>query len=150
MIESRTTLFIIQTLMCVGCNCCFSPPPAEEIVKFKKEGMRLCAHVRCYLVSANTCEETEVMEHISRLKICYRDIAYTFKRKHTCSVPPLEILPISIAGQYCNALLAYCFRSRKQVQKYEKVSNTQNYFAILKKRRTFAVEKNEIIYRKIE
>lgn len=60
------------------------------------------------------------MEHISRLKICYRDIAYTFKRKHTCSVPPLEILPISIAGQYCNALLAYCFRSRKQVQKYEK------------------------------
>lgn len=81
--------------------------------------MRVCTHVRCYLVSANTFEETGIMEHISRLMICYRDIAYTIKRKHKCSVPPLEILPISIAGQYRNAFLAYSFRSRKQVQKYE-------------------------------
>ena len=69
------------------------------------------------------------MEHISRLKICYSDIAYTIKRKHKCSVPPLEILPISIAGQYRNAFLAYNFRSRKQVQKYEEYSIQQKIFS---------------------
>ena len=26
-----------------------------------------------------------IREHISRLKICYRNIAYTIKRKHKCS-----------------------------------------------------------------
>ena len=57
---------------------------------------------------------------------------------------------ISIKGQYRNAFLAYCFRSRKQVQRYEKVSNTQNFFAILKKRCIFAVEKYVNLYRKIE
>ena len=77
-------------------------------------------------VSPNTFEETGIMEHISRLMICYRDIAYTLKRKHKCSVLPHEIWRIPIIGQYCNAFLAYCFRSRKQVQKYEMFSNRQN------------------------
>ncbi len=76
------------------------------------------------------------MEHISRLKICYLNIAYTFKRKRKCSVPPHEILPISIAGQYCNALFAYCFRSRKRVQRYETISNRQ---IIYDNSRSFAV-----------
>lgn len=79
-------------------------------------------------VSPNTFEETGIMEHISRLKICYRDIAYTLKRKHKCSVLPHEIWRIPIIGQYRNAFLAYSFRSRKQVQKYEKYFIRQKIF----------------------
>ena len=71
-------------------------------------------------VSPNTFEETGIMEHISRLMMCYRDIAYTLKRKHKCSVLPHEIWRIPIIGQYRNAFLAYSFRSRKRLQKYEK------------------------------
>ena len=37
------------------------------------------------------------MEHISRLKICYRDIAYTIKRKQKCSVLLLELWRNSIS-----------------------------------------------------
>ena len=33
---------------------------------------------------------------------------------------------ISVKGLYCNAFLAYSFRSRKQVQKYEYYFNRQN------------------------
>lgn len=71
--------------------------------------MRLCAHVRHYLVSANTIEETGIGEHISRLTGMLKQIAYTYKRKHKCSVLPHEILPISIIGQCCKAFLAYTF-----------------------------------------
>ena len=101
-------------------------------------------------VTPITFEGTGSKEHISRLKICYSDIAYTIKRKHKCSVLLHETWRISITGQFCNAFLAYSFRSRKQVQKYEKISNTQNYFVILKKRCIFAVEKYVNLYRKIE
>ena len=80
--------------------------------------MRLCAHVRFDRGFGKPLKERGLMEHISRLKICY-GIACTIKRKHKCSVPPLETWRISIKGQYRNAFLAYSFRSRKQVQKYE-------------------------------
>ena len=83
--------------------------------------MRLCAHVRLLVGFGKPCGKRGRGEHISRLKICYRDIAYTIKRKHKCSVPPRETWRISIKGQYRNAFLAYSFRSRKQVQSYEKI-----------------------------
>ena len=42
------------------------------------------------------------------------------KRKHKCSILlHVKSAKISIKGQYRNAFLAYSFRSRKQVQKYE-------------------------------
>ena len=89
--------------------------------------MRLCAHVRFDRGFGKPLKERGLMEHISRLKICYRDIAYTIKRKHKCSILlHVKSAKISIKGQYRNAFLAYSFRSRKQVQKYEYYFNRQN------------------------
>ena len=66
--------------------------------------MRLCAHVRLYQVSPNTFMGTGFMEHISRLKICYRDIAYTIKRKHNSSVHPFRTL-----AKFGKGTLSQCF-----------------------------------------
>ena len=41
-------------------------------------------------------------------------------------VPLIEILPISMIGQYRNAFLAYNFRSRKSVQRYKHFPIWQN------------------------
>ena len=85
--------------------------------------MRLCAHVRCYLVSANTFEETGSWGTYLTPEDMLLVYSIHTQAKAKCSILPLEILPISIAGQYCNAFLAYSFRSRKQVQRYEELSN---------------------------
>lgn len=78
-------------------------------------------------------------------------IAYTTKRKHKCSVPPLETWRISIKGQYRNAFLAYSFRSRKQVQKYEEYFIRQKkYSHMFGKSCIFVIEKYVNICRKIE
>lgn len=101
--------------------------------------MRVCAHVRLYQVSPNTFTGTGFMEHISRLKICYRGIAYTIKRKHKCFILPYELWRNSVKGLYRNAFLAYSFRSRKQMQNYEeKLDWQKKYFAVSGKRCTFA------------
>ena len=81
--------------------------------------MRVCAHVRLDRGFGKPLKERGLMEHISRLKICYKDIAYTIKRKHKCSILlHVKSAKISIKGQYRNAFLAYCFRSRKRLQIY--------------------------------
>ena len=53
------------------------------------------------------------------------DHVYATKRKHLCSIPPHETWRISIIGLCRNAFLAYCFRSRKQMQRYEDYSIRQ-------------------------
>ena len=51
----------------------------------------------------------------------------------------LDFWRISVKGQFCNAFLAYSFRSRKQVQNYEeKLDWQKKYFAVSGKRCTFA------------
>ena len=81
--------------------------------------MRLCAHVRLDRGFGKPLKERGLMEHISRLKICYKDIAYTIKRKHKCSILlHVKSAKISIKGQYRNAFLAYSILSRMRLQKY--------------------------------
>ena len=66
-------------------------------------------------VSANTFEETEWYRTYLTPEDMLCSIAYNIKRKHQCSVPPHEILPISIIGQYRNAFLAKAFYLLKAV-----------------------------------
>ena len=56
--------------------------------KKRHEGMYSCPFVFRY--RQTPCGKRGLGKHISRLKICYRDIAYTLKRKHKCSVPLLK------------------------------------------------------------
>lgn len=90
--------------------------------------MRLCAHIRCYLVSANTFEETGFRGTYLTPDGMLVDIAYATKRKHKCSVPPLEILPISIAGQYRNAFLANAFFLSKANAKLQTILYSTKFF----------------------
>ena len=62
-------------------------------------------------VTPITLEGTVAKEHISRLEVCFENVAYIIKRKQKCSVLLLETWRISITGQYRNAFLAYCFLS---------------------------------------
>jgi len=65
---------------------------------------------------------TGLMEHISRLRICRwrENQLHTQQAKALMLVPLIEILPISMIGQFRNAFLAYCLRySCKRVQKYK-------------------------------
>ena len=64
-------------------------------------------------------EERGLGEHISRLTVCYEYNIHN-QAKAICLVLLLKYFAdISVKGLYCNAFLAYSFRSRKQVQKYE-------------------------------
>ena len=81
--------------------------------------MRLCAHVRLDRGFGKPLKERD-FGNILTPDGMLRLIAYTYKRKHQCSILlHVKSAKISIKGQYRNAFLAYSFRSRKQVQKYE-------------------------------
>ena len=70
-------------------------------------------------VSPNTFEETGSNGTYLTPEDMLQRYSIHNQAKAKCSVPPRETWRISIKGQYCNAFLAYSFRSRKQVQKYE-------------------------------
>lgn len=112
----------------------------------------MCSYPFTYQVSPNTYAGTGFMEHISRLKICYRDIAYTIKRKQKCSVLLLELWRNSISKDSIAMLFLHSpSNSRKQVQKYEEYFIRQKKYSHMSgKRCIFVIEKNVNICRKIE
>ena len=91
------------------------------------------------VVSANTFEERGLGEHISRLKICYRDIAYTIKRKHKCSVLLLNILPIFLLRDFIAMLfLLTAFALESKCKSTNNNPTSKKYFASFTKICTFA------------
>ena len=76
-------------------------------------------------VSPNTFEETGLMEHISRLKICYWNIAYTIKRKHKCSSLLMKLG--EFLSKDCIAMLflltAFALESKCKDTKKKDISN---------------------------
>ena len=81
-----------------------------------------------YQVSPNTYAGTGSMEHISRLKICYRGIAYTIKRKQKCSVLLLELWRNSISKDSIAMLfLLTAFALESNCKNTNKNQNGKNY-----------------------
>lgn len=86
--------------------------------------MRLCAHVRLYLVSPNTKMGTGFIEHISRLRICHRceNLLHTQQAKALMLSPP-----IGNFGEFGKGTVSQCFScifrhktlAGIRVQKYE-------------------------------
>ena len=67
----------------------------------------MCSCPFVYWYRQTPSKERGLGEHISRLKICYLDIAYTIKRKHKCSSSFLKFADF-IDKDSNNAFLVYC------------------------------------------
>ena len=67
----------------------------------------MCSCPFVYWYRQTPSKERGLGEHISRLKICYLDIAYTIKRKHKCSSSFSKFADF-IDKDSNNAFLAYC------------------------------------------
>ena len=105
------------------------PPPTERSSTTIRKGMRLCTHVRLLIRYRQTpMQERGLMEHISRLKICYRDIAYTIKRKHKCSVLLRELWRNSISkDSFAMLFLLTAFALESNCKDTNKNQNGKNY-----------------------
>ena len=92
------------------------------------------------------------MEHISRLKICYRDIAYTIKRKQKCSVLLLELWRNSISKDSIAMLfLLTAFALESKCKSTKIISyGKKKYSHMFGKSCIFVIEKYVNICRKIE
>lgn len=90
----------------------------------KKRHEVMCSCPLVYWYRQTPSKERGRGEHISRLKICYQSIAYTIKRKHSCSSSFLKICRFYRQGLCCNAFLAYCFHLSKASAKVRRFFNT--------------------------
>ena len=102
------------------------------IIYNKKRHEVMCSCPSNLGIGKHLCRNGGYGEHISRLKVCFYPQAGCLRTMHTRQAkaynahPPAVILPISDQGQYCNAFLAYNFRSRKSVQRYKHFPTWQN------------------------
>ena len=105
-------------------NVCFfvisSRPPNGMLIYTNKKRHEVMCSCPSFARYRQTPLKERLKELISRLKICYRDIAYTIKRKQKCSVLLLELWRNSISKDSIAMLFLHSpSNSRKQVQKYE-------------------------------